>query len=111
LLLYPTPLMILKPFTDRRAQDAPHSMDGKLAVQFSWYDFTFVVLSRSPKRLVRNYDHLASLWEYEGWLPEAAAQLARKHYSAYMVRRLDGLRIITLNTDMCKLASFISAHF
>ena len=27
---------------------------------------------------------------------------ARAHYSAYMVRRVDGLRIITINTDMCK---------
>jgi sphingomyelin phosphodiesterase len=50
----------------------------------------------------RNYDHLASLWQHEGWLPEAAVKLARKHYSAYMVKRVDSLRIITLNTDMCK---------
>jgi sphingomyelin phosphodiesterase len=27
-------------------------------------------------------------------------QLARAHYAAYMVKRTDGLRIITLNTDM-----------
>jgi len=27
--------------------------------------------------------------------------MARAHYAAYMVKRVDGLRIITLNTDMC----------
>ena len=51
---------------------------------------------------VRNYNHVASLWAHESWLPEAAVQLARSHYAAYMVKRLDGLRIITLNTDLCK---------
>ena len=49
---------------------------------------------------IRNYDHLAGLWSIEGWIPEAAAQLARAHYGAYMVQRHDGLRIITLNTDL-----------
>ncbi|KAI0070334.1 Metallo-dependent phosphatase [Panus rudis PR-1116 ss-1] len=66
-----------------QAQDAPHSLGGASAKQFSW-----------------NYDHLAALWQHEHWLPEAAVQLARAHYAAYMVRRQDGLRIITLNTDM-----------
>jgi hypothetical protein len=47
-----------------------------------------------------NYDHLAALWKYESWLPESAVELARAHYSAYMVKRQDGLRIITLNGDM-----------
>ena len=50
----------------------------------------------------RNYDHLASLWEYEGWLNNSAASFARSHYAAYMVRRIEGLRIISLNTDLCK---------
>ena len=53
----------------------------------------------------RDYDHLASLWEHEHWLPEAAVAEARAHYSAYMVRRVDGLRIITINTDMCACAA------
>jgi len=50
----------------------------------------------------RNYNHVASLWKHEKWLPEAAVQLTRSHYSAYMVKRSDGLRIISLNTDMCE---------
>jgi hypothetical protein len=49
----------------------------------------------------RNYDHVAGLWKHENWLPQAAVALARAHYAAYMVKRVDGLRIITLNTDMC----------
>jgi sphingomyelin phosphodiesterase len=48
----------------------------------------------------RNYDHVASLWAHEGWLPQAAVQLARAHYAAYMIKRMDGLRVITLNTDL-----------
>jgi sphingomyelin phosphodiesterase len=50
----------------------------------------------------RNYDHVASLWEHEKWLPAAAVKLAKSHYSAYMVRRMDGLRVISLNTDLCQ---------
>jgi len=69
-----------------QAQDAPHSLGGTLAQQFSW-----------------NYDHLASLWQHENWLPEAAVQLARAHYAAYAVQRTDGLRVISLNTDLCGL--------
>ncbi|KAH9486375.1 Sphingomyelin phosphodiesterase 2 [Psilocybe cubensis] len=66
-----------------QAQDAPHAIGGELAQQFSW-----------------NYDHLASLWEHEHWLPEAAVNLARTHYAGYMVKRSDGLRIISLNTNL-----------
>jgi hypothetical protein len=65
-----------------QAQDAPHAIGGDLADQFSW-----------------NYDHVAGLWQNEGWLPDAAVQLSRAHYGAYMVQRTDGLRIITLNAD------------
>ncbi|THH33122.1 hypothetical protein EUX98_g1075 [Antrodiella citrinella] len=74
-----------------QAQDAPHTLGGTLASQFSW-----------------NYDHLALLWQHEGWLPEAAVALARAHYSAYMVQRQDGLRIITLNTDMWYKANYFN---
>ncbi|KAH8099275.1 sphingomyelin phosphodiesterase [Cristinia sonorae] len=74
-----------------QAQDAPHTLNGPLANQFSW-----------------NYDHLASLWQHEGWLPQAAVQLARAHYSAYMVKRKDGLRIITLNTDLWYKANYFN---
>ncbi|KAF8230055.1 hypothetical protein L208DRAFT_1438751 [Tricholoma matsutake] len=74
-----------------QAQDAPYSLGGALAEQFSW-----------------NYNHVASLWKHEKWLPEAAVQLARSHYAAYMVKRLDGLRIITLNTDLWYRANYFN---
>ncbi|KAF8963912.1 Metallo-dependent phosphatase-like protein [Flammula alnicola] len=68
-----------------QAQDAPHSLGGALAQQFSW-----------------NYDHVSGLWQHENWIPESAVELASAHYAAYMVKRVDGLRIITLNTDMSR---------
>ncbi|KAF7373118.1 Sphingomyelin phosphodiesterase [Mycena sanguinolenta] len=68
--------------TQQSAQDSPHSLGGNLTDQFSW-----------------NYDHVAGLWELEGWIDDTAAQLARANYAAYMVQRGDGLRVITLNTD------------
>ncbi|KAI0347728.1 sphingomyelin phosphodiesterase [Trametopsis cervina] len=74
-----------------QAQDAPHALGPPLAEQFSW-----------------NYDHVASLWQHEKWLPEAAVALARAHYSAYMVKRVDGLRIITLNTDLWYKANYFN---
>ncbi|OCH87481.1 sphingomyelin phosphodiesterase [Obba rivulosa] len=64
------------------AQDAPHSLGGALAEQFSW-----------------NYDHVTSLWEHNGWIDETTVQSAQAHYAAYSVTRSDGLRIMTLNTD------------
>ncbi|KAH0591168.1 hypothetical protein H2248_001264 [Termitomyces sp. 'cryptogamus'] len=69
--------------TYTEGDDAPSSLGGALARQFSW-----------------NYDHVADLWKHEKWLPGAAVQLAKKHYAAYMVKRMDGLRVIALNTDM-----------
>ncbi|CAL1693975.1 unnamed protein product [Somion occarium] len=74
-----------------QAQDAPHTLGGALADQFSW-----------------NYDHVAALWKHENWLPESAVQLARAHYAAYMVQRKDGLRIISLNTDMWYRANYFN---
>ena len=50
----------------------------------------------------RNYNHVASLWELEQWLPQSAVAQARSHYGAYSVQRTDGLRVISLNTDFCK---------
>ena len=49
----------------------------------------------------RDYQHLAALWELEGWIDASSAQQARTHYAAYTVQREDGLRIITLNTEFC----------
>lgn len=56
----------------------------------------------SLKLLYRNYDHVSSLWELENWINEKTAKEAKAHYAAYSVQRKDGLRIITLNTDLCK---------
>ncbi|TBU62077.1 Metallo-dependent phosphatase [Dichomitus squalens] len=75
--------------TYNQAQDAPEALGGELGQQFSW-----------------NYDHVSSLWEYEGWIPKSAGDLSRAHYAGYMVRRTDGLRVITLNTDFCAANMF-----
>ncbi|KAJ7070534.1 sphingomyelin phosphodiesterase [Mycena amicta] len=74
-----------------QAQDAHHALGGGLAQQFQW-----------------NYDHLAALWQHESWLPSAAVALARAHYSAYMVQRHDGFRVISLNTDMWYKANYFN---
>ena len=50
-----------------------------------------------------NYGYVSKLWEYEGWIDHLVGKSARKHYGAYSVRRKGGLRIITLNTDLCEL--------
>ena len=50
----------------------------------------------------RNYDHVSGLWNEEQWLPQTSVAQARAHYAAYSVQRTDGLRVISLNTDMCK---------
>ncbi|KAI0654136.1 sphingomyelin phosphodiesterase [Cubamyces menziesii] len=74
-----------------KSQHPPSSLGGELSAQFDWH-----------------YEHLAALWEYQGWLPHSAADLARKHNAAYMVRREDGLRIITLNTDFWYIANYFN---
>ncbi|KAL8870348.1 MAG: hypothetical protein Q9174_003590 [Haloplaca sp. 1 TL-2023] len=61
---------------------APHSMPDGLGQQFSW-----------------NYDHVAGLWQHNGWINSTGADQARLHYGAYSVKNQYGLRIITLNTD------------
>ncbi|TFK56761.1 sphingomyelin phosphodiesterase [Heliocybe sulcata] len=77
--------------THNEAQDALYSLPDGLGQQFSW-----------------NYDHVSSLWEYEGWIDQATGNYARTHYAAYMVRRVDGLRIITLNTDFWYRANYFN---
>ncbi|KIJ63471.1 hypothetical protein HYDPIDRAFT_175880 [Hydnomerulius pinastri MD-312] len=52
------------------------------------------------------YDHVSTMWYYEGWIPEASVEYARTHYAAYTVKRPDGLRIISLDTDICMLNYF-----
>lgn len=54
----------------------------------------------------RNYDHVAALWEHEGWLEESITREAKTHYAAYSVQRSDGLRVISLNTNLCMSLNF-----
>ena len=68
--------------TNPEAFDAPHSLPGDLSTQFSW-----------------NYNHVAGLWQNDGFIPASAAQQARTHYGGYSVLNQYGLRMVTLNTD------------
>ena len=72
------------------AIDAPHSFPGPLGQQFSW-----------------NYDHVASLWQHNGWISSTVANEARLHYGAYSVLNQYGLRIITMNTDFWYRSNFL----
>ena len=72
------------------AIDAPHSLPGPLGQQFSW-----------------NYDHVASLWQQNGWINSSIADEARLHYGAYSVQNQYGLRIITLNTDFWYRSNYL----
>jgi hypothetical protein len=64
-------------------QMIPYTMGGALGAQFNWL-----------------YEHISSMWEYEGWVPEAAVAYASTHYAAYAVTRPDGLKIISLDTNL-----------
>ncbi|KAH7914741.1 Metallo-dependent phosphatase-like protein [Hygrophoropsis aurantiaca] len=84
-LLGPGPVYATLGNHDSYNQDlaAPYAMEGELGKQFDWL-----------------YDHVSALWRHQHWLPEASIEMARLHYSAYMVKRVDGLRIISLNTNL-----------
>ncbi|KAG9308177.1 sphingomyelin phosphodiesterase [Chiua virens] len=56
----------------------------------------------SERHFHRLYEHISSMWSYEGWLPEESVQYASTHYAAYSVQRPDGLRIISIDTDICE---------
>ena len=73
------------------AIDAPHSLPGPLGQQFSW-----------------NYDHVAGLWQQNGWINATTANEARLHYGGYSVKNHYGLRIITLNTDFWYRSNFLN---
>ncbi|KAJ5493309.1 hypothetical protein N7539_002055 [Penicillium diatomitis] len=62
--------------------DAPHSLPGRLGQQSSW-----------------NYQHLAGLWQHEGWISNKTAEEARTHYGGYSIKTHFGLRVISFNTD------------
>ena len=68
--------------TNPEAIDAPHSMPGPLGQQMSW-----------------NFEHVAGLWQHNGWISKAAAAEAKLHYGAYSIKNHYGLRMITFNTD------------
>ena len=72
------------------AIDAPHSLPGDLGQQFSW-----------------NYDHVAALWQQNGWINSTTASEARLHYGAYSILNQYGLRIITLNTDFWYRSNYL----
>jgi hypothetical protein len=73
------------------AIDSPHSLPGPLGQQQSW-----------------NYDHVAGLWQHEGWIDSAAAAEAKTHYGAYSVKNHYGLRVITFNTDFWYKSNFLT---
>ena len=75
------------------AIDAPHSLPGVLGQQQSW-----------------NYDHVASLWQNNGWIDADTASQARMHYAAYSINHpaYPRLRIITLNTDFWYRSNYLN---
>lgn len=75
------------------AIDAPHSEPDGLGRQFSW-----------------NYDHVAALWQNNGWINSATARKAKLHYGAYSVKNQYGLRIITLNTDFWLRSNYLNYY-
>ncbi|KAI4138975.1 MAG: hypothetical protein L6R39_006524 [Caloplaca ligustica] len=75
------------------AIDAPHSEPDGLGQQFSW-----------------NYDHVARLWQHNGWIDATGADEARLHYGAYSVKNQYGLRIITLNTDFWYKSNYLNYY-
>ena len=73
------------------AMDAPNALPGNLSQQFSW-----------------NYNHVAGLWQHEGWIDPGAAAEARTHYGGYSIRNHHGLRIISFNTDFWYRSNFLT---
>ncbi|KAI6009217.1 sphingomyelin phosphodiesterase [Pisolithus marmoratus] len=57
----------------------------------------------------RLYEHVSSLWYHDGWLPTDSVEYAETHYAAYSVKRPDGLRIISLDTDILNYFSYVNA--
>ncbi|KAJ5540299.1 hypothetical protein N7513_008631 [Penicillium frequentans] len=62
--------------------DSPHNLPGRLGEQSSW-----------------NYEHVARLWQHEGWISNQTADEAATHYGGYSIKTHYGLRIISINTD------------
>lgn len=73
------------------AIDSPHNLPGPLGEQQSW-----------------NYDHVASLWQNNGWISAAEAAEAKTHYAGYSIKTHYGLRVITFNTDFWYKSNFLT---
>ncbi|KAL4062711.1 Metallo-dependent phosphatase-like protein [Scleroderma yunnanense] len=73
-------------------QMIPYYTGGVLGQQFNWL-----------------YEHVSALWYHERWIPEASVEFARTHYAAYSVKRPDGLRIISLDTNILNYFSYVNA--
>ncbi|KAG0045606.1 hypothetical protein BGZ83_009207 [Gryganskiella cystojenkinii] len=54
------------------------------------------------------YDHVASIWEKNDWISSAEADHARSHNAMFMTRPMDGLKLITLNTDMYDVRNYFT---
>ncbi|KAG0703316.1 sphingomyelin phosphodiesterase [Suillus ampliporus] len=72
-------------------QMIPYTMGGPLGTQFNWL-----------------YEHISSMWQYEGWLPEESIAYAATHYAAYAVKRTDGLKIISIDTNLWYTSNYYS---
>ncbi|KAJ4365589.1 hypothetical protein N0V83_008209 [Neocucurbitaria cava] len=73
------------------AIDSPHKLPGPLGQQQSW-----------------NYDHVAGLWQNNGWISKTQADEARLHYGGYSIKNQYGLRVITFNTDFWYRSNFLT---
>ncbi|CAD0044512.1 unnamed protein product [Aureobasidium pullulans] len=72
-------------------QELSRDLPDDLGMQMSW-----------------NFDHVAGLWQEEGWLNSTAANQARLHYGAYSVKTPQGLRVITFNTDFWYRSNYLN---
>ncbi|KAJ5761179.1 hypothetical protein N7520_008335 [Penicillium odoratum] len=71
--------------------DSPHSLPGRLGEQSSW-----------------KYEHVARLWQHEGWISNQTADEAATHYGGYSIKTNYGLRIISINTDFWYRANILN---
>ncbi|ORZ16157.1 Metallo-dependent phosphatase-like protein [Lobosporangium transversale] len=54
------------------------------------------------------YDHVAGIWEKNNWITSIEAEYARSHNAMFMTRPMDGLKLITLNTDLYYVRNFFT---
>lgn len=56
----------------------------------------------------RLYDHVAKIWEKNDWISSIEAEHARSHNAMFMTRPLEGLKLITLNTDLYYVRNYFA---